>query len=158
MVDNFKAVFGLIIVVAGLVLFDNLIEASGSAEGITPRAVLWPGPHPPVIHPPGPTPPPPSPPPRPSKPRFLGTTTLNPEFYARDFGRIASEVIQHLATVDGVELQVRLEITAVANKGFDEAKVRTIAENAQTLKVRAVRVRSRVGTRTHGIVKQRCPG
>ena len=44
MVDNFKAVFGLIIVVAGLVLFDNLIEASGSAEGITPRAVLWPGP------------------------------------------------------------------------------------------------------------------
>jgi hypothetical protein len=68
------------------------------------------------------------------KTRFFGTTILNPDFYARDFGRITSEVIQHLAAVDGVELEVRLEITAVANKGFDEAKVRTVSENAQTLK------------------------
>jgi hypothetical protein len=43
-------------------------------------------------------------------------------------------VIQHLAAVDGVELEVRLEISAVAKDGFDEAKVRTIAENAHTLK------------------------
>lgn len=53
---------------------------------------------------------------------------------ARDFGRITSEVIQHLAAVDGVELEVRLEITAVAKDGFDEAKVRTVNENAHTLK------------------------
>jgi hypothetical protein len=66
--------------------------------------------------------------------RFFGTATLNPDFYARDFGRITSEVIQHLAAVDGVELEVRLEITAVAKDGFDEAKVRTVSENAQTLK------------------------
>jgi hypothetical protein len=76
----------------------------------------------------------PSQPPRPSNTRFFGTTTLNPDFYARDFGRITSEVIQHLAAVEGVELEVRLEITAVAKKGFDESKVRTISENAQTLK------------------------
>jgi hypothetical protein len=43
-------------------------------------------------------------------------------------------VIQHLAAVDGVDLEVRLEITAVARDGFDEAKVRTVGENAQTLK------------------------
>ena len=43
-------------------------------------------------------------------------------------------MIQHLAAVDGVELDVRLEITAVAKNGFDEAKLRTISENAQTLK------------------------
>ena len=42
--------------------------------------------------------------------------------------------VQHLAAVDGVQLEVRLEITAVANNGFDEAKIRTIRENAQTLK------------------------
>ena len=66
--------------------------------------------------------------------RFFGATTLNPDFYARDFGRITSEVIQHLAAVDGVDLEVRLEISAVAKNGFDEAKVRTVSENAQTLK------------------------
>ncbi len=68
------------------------------------------------------------------KTRFFGSTTLNPDFYARDFGRITSEVIQYLAAVDGVELEVRLVITAVAKNGFDEAKVRTIGENAQRLK------------------------
>ena len=51
---------------------------------------------------------------------------LNPDFYARDFGKITSEVIQHPAAVDGVQLEVRFEITAVANNGFDEAKIRTI--------------------------------
>jgi hypothetical protein len=59
---------------------------------------------------------------------------LNPDFYARDFGKITSEVIQHLAAVDGVHLEVRLDITAVADRGFDESKVRTIRENSQTLK------------------------
>jgi hypothetical protein len=73
-------------------------------------------------------------PPCPLKTRFFGSTTLNPDFYARDFGRITTEVIQHLAAVDGVELEVGLEISAVAKDGFDEAKVRTVSENAQTLK------------------------
>ena len=73
-------------------------------------------------------------PPRPEQTRYFGTVKLNPDFYARDFGKITSEVIQHLAAVDGVQLEVRLEITAVANNGFDEAKIRTIRENAQTLK------------------------
>ncbi|MFF0239109.1 Swt1 family HEPN domain-containing protein [Rhodococcus pyridinivorans] len=68
------------------------------------------------------------------KTRYFGTAALDPDFYGRDFGRITSEVIQHLAAVDGVELEVRLEITAVARDGFDEAKVRTVSENASTLK------------------------
>ena len=92
-----------------------------------------PGPHPPGRHPPGPPGPPP-PPPRPEQTRYFGTVKLNPDFYARDFGKITSEVIQHLAAVDGVQLEVRLEITAVADNGFDEAKVRTVRENAQTLR------------------------
>jgi len=92
-----------------------------------------PGPHPPGPYPPGPPAPPPAPP-RPEQTRYFGTVKLNPDFYARDFGKITSEVIQHLAAVDGVQLEVRLEITAVASNGFDEAKIRTIRENAQTLK------------------------
>jgi hypothetical protein len=97
--------------------------------GPEPGPPPGPGPRPgPGPHPPGP-PPPPSPP-----TRFFGTAKLDPNFYARDFGRITSEVIQHLAAVDGVELEVRLEITAMANNGFDDAKIRTVSENAHTLK------------------------
>ncbi|NKZ77519.1 DUF499 domain-containing protein [Rhodococcus hoagii] len=76
----------------------------------------------------------PAQPERKSKTRYFGTATLNPDFYARDFGRITNEVIQHLAAVHGVELEVRLEITAVVKDGFDESKIRTVSENANTLK------------------------
>jgi hypothetical protein len=34
----------------------------------------------------------------------------------------------------GIDLVVKIEIEAVASKGFDENKVRTVAENAKTLK------------------------
>jgi hypothetical protein len=114
------------------------------------------GPHIPVVTPPkDPTPPQP---PRPSNIRFFGTTTLNPEFYARDFGRITSEVIQHLAAVEGVELEVRLEITAVAKTGFDEAKVRTISENAQTLKFEQSGFEAESDHAGTGAAKLRCRG
>lgn len=73
----------------------------------------------------------------------------------RDFGRITSEVIQHLAAVEGVHLEVRLEITAVANHGLDEAKVRIVSENAQTLKFEQMGVRSRITHLETG--KLRCP-
>ena len=47
----------------------------------------------------------PPPPPTPLKTRFFGTVKLNPDFSARDFGRITTEVIRHLAAVDGVDLE-----------------------------------------------------
>ncbi|MGV7784581.1 hypothetical protein PJN38_29730, partial [Mycobacterium kansasii] len=43
-------------------------------------------------------------PPRPEQTRYFGTVKLNPDFYARDFGKITSEVL-HLAAVDGVQLR-----------------------------------------------------
>ncbi|WP_175559194.1 hypothetical protein [Sanguibacter gelidistatuariae] len=39
-----------------------------------------------------------------------------------------------MAGVPGVTLEVRLEITAVVDEGFDEAAVRTVRENAMQLK------------------------
>jgi predicted AAA+ superfamily ATPase len=121
-----------------------LLVKPGRAEEQRERETPVPGPPgPPLPGPPGPNPPgpnpprPPAPPPAPPRPeatRYFGTVKLNPDFYARDFGKITSEVIQHLAAVEGVQLEVRLEITAVANNGFDESKVRTVRENAQTLK------------------------
>ncbi|MFH5230658.1 Swt1 family HEPN domain-containing protein [Antrihabitans spumae] len=69
-----------------------------------------------------------------AKTRFFGSAVLNPDFYARDFSRLTNEVIQHLAAAEGVELEVRVEITATTPKGFDDAKVRTVSENATVLK------------------------
>ncbi|WP_200172468.1 DUF499 domain-containing protein [Tomitella cavernea] len=70
--------------------------------------------------------------PRP-KTRFFGSATLG-QLYGKDFSTITDEVIQNLAAVDGVHLEVRLEITATAPGGFDESTVRTVGENANTLK------------------------
>lgn len=66
--------------------------------------------------------------------RFFGTRVLNSQRYAGDFSKIINEVIQHLAGVDGSDVEVRIEITAKSPKGFDESKRRTVQENANTLK------------------------
>lgn len=73
-------------------------------------------------------------PPAPRLTRFYGVKELNPERYAGDFAKLAQEVVAHLAAADGVQLEVRVEITARAPGGFDEARVRTVKENATVLK------------------------
>ncbi len=82
---------------------------------------------------------PPSPPPPPElKPRrFHGTVDLNPERVGRDAGRIAEEIISHLAGKPGAEVTVTLEIEAKLPGGADDALVRTVTENARTLKFRS---------------------
>lgn len=70
----------------------------------------------------------------PAKRRFFGTRTLSPDRYAGDFKKITDEVLAHLAAVPGVRLTVSLEIEAVVDDGFDEEKLRTVGENARTLK------------------------
>ncbi|OHV00237.1 AAA family ATPase [Mycobacterium talmoniae] len=93
---------------------------------------------------PGPKPPePPGPPgpPGPPKPpidiafptRFYGVKTLSADKIALDFKNIADEVITHLRE-QGVNLTVRIEIEATDATGFDENKIRTVSENAKTLK------------------------
>jgi len=66
--------------------------------------------------------------------RFHGAVAIDPERYSRDLNQIISAVLAQLAAVDGVELDVTVEISAMALDGFDEAKVRTVTENARTLK------------------------
>lgn len=66
--------------------------------------------------------------------RFFGAVALNPERYGRDFNRVAAEVLQHLAAVEGIRLEVTLEITATNDAGFPTDKVRVVTENARTLK------------------------
>jgi len=71
---------------------------------------------------------------RPGKTRFFGTKRLQADRYASDFKKLADEVLGPLGSAPGVTLNVTIEIEAVAPDGFDDAKVRTVSENAATLK------------------------
>ncbi|MCK9893897.1 Swt1 family HEPN domain-containing protein [Frankia sp. AgB32] len=67
------------------------------------------------------------------KRRFYGVKTLNPEKIALDFKNVSDEIIANLRR-DGTELAVKIEIEATMSGGFEEGQVRTVSENAQTLK------------------------
>jgi len=70
---------------------------------------------------------------RKTKGRFFGVKTLNSDKIARDFKNLADEVLAHLRE-DGTELVVKIEIEATRSIGFEEGKLRTVTENARTLK------------------------
>jgi len=59
---------------------------------------------------------------------------LDPTRVGRDAGRIAEEVIAHLAGLTGAQVNVTLEIEAVIPSGAPEHVVRTVTENSRTLK------------------------
>jgi len=69
----------------------------------------------------------------PHKTRFYGVKTLSSDKIALDFKNIADEVIANLRD-QGINLVVKIEIEAVDATGFDENKIRTVSENAKTLK------------------------
>ena len=66
--------------------------------------------------------------------RFHGTVALDPTRVGRDAGRIADEVIAHLAGLVGSEVTVTLEIEAKIPSGVPDNVVRTVTENSRTLK------------------------
>jgi hypothetical protein len=72
--------------------------------------------------------------PTPGKTRFFGSKRLQADRYASDFKKLADEVLGPLGATPGVTLNVTIEIEATAQDGFDDAKVRTVSENATTLK------------------------
>ncbi len=66
--------------------------------------------------------------------RFHGTVQLDPTRAARDAGRIAEEVVSHLAGLVGANVTVTLEIGALIPEGVPDNVVRIVTENARTLK------------------------
>ena len=68
------------------------------------------------------------------KTRFFGSKRLQADRYASDFKKLADEVLGPLGATPGVTLNVTIEIEATTPDGFDDAKVRTVSENAATLK------------------------
>jgi len=72
--------------------------------------------------------------PRPRPRRFHGVVALDTLRMGRDAGRIAEEIVQHLSSMTGVEVNVTLEIEAKIPQGASDELVRTITENCRTLK------------------------
>jgi hypothetical protein len=66
--------------------------------------------------------------------RFYGSVTLDPVRLSRDAGQIAEAIVQHLAGLVGAKVEVRLEIQAEIPDGAPDDVVRTVTENARTLK------------------------
>lgn len=66
--------------------------------------------------------------------RFHGTVTLDTTRVGRDAGRIAEEVISHLAGLVNAKVTVTLEIEAEIPDGAPDQVVRTVTENSRTLK------------------------
>ena len=67
--------------------------------------------------------------------RFHGTALLDPNRVGRDAGKIAEEVIAHLAGLPKSVLKVTLEIDAEMPDGTPDTVVRTVTENSRTLKL-----------------------
>jgi hypothetical protein len=77
----------------------------------------------------------PQPTPAPTKPTaFVGSVKLNGARVGRDAGRIADEVIAHLAALSGATVDVTLEVQVRVGEGVEEDVVRTVSENATALK------------------------
>jgi hypothetical protein len=78
---------------------------------------------------------PPPPAPKPVLPhRFHASTKLNAAKLAGSAGQVGEEVIAHLQALVGAEVEVTLEVHASVPDGIPENVVRTVSENAKTLK------------------------
>jgi predicted AAA+ superfamily ATPase len=75
----------------------------------------------------------PQPPQLPERTRFFGSKRLQADRYATDFKKLADEILAPLSATPGVTLNVTVEIEATTPTGFDDAKARTVSENAATL-------------------------
>lgn len=66
--------------------------------------------------------------------RFYGTVNLDVTRVGRDAGRVAEEVIQHLASLLDAQVKITLEIQATVPGGVPEHVLRAVTENCRTLK------------------------
>ena len=77
----------------------------------------------------------PEPPPPPADPtRYFGSVSVDASRPGPKFGQLATEVIAHLAALEGADVSVTVEIKATRPTGFASDVVRTVNENASQLK------------------------
>lgn len=68
--------------------------------------------------------------------RFYAHARLDTEQYSKQATKYAFEILQHLEAI-GADVEITVEIQATAPGGFPPDKVRTLTENANTLKLQA---------------------
>jgi predicted AAA+ superfamily ATPase len=76
---------------------------------------------------------------QPQKPKnthFYMSAKLDNTRINRDVQRLVEEVISHLTSVDGSQVEVCLEVNVEAQDGLPQSTVRTVSENCKTLKVK----------------------
>jgi len=66
--------------------------------------------------------------------RFYGSVKLDALRLRRDVGQIADEVIQHLSSLVGAEVEITLELQVTVPEGVPENVIRTVSENCRVLK------------------------
>ena len=77
------------------------------------------------------------------KTRYFGARTLDAERCAPDFGKINTEVLQHLAAQAGLELHVRIDIEAHARRVRRQQDSDSVRERADA-EVRPEQLRDRL--------------
>jgi len=65
--------------------------------------------------------------------RFHGSVQIEARRMARDAGQIMDEVVKHMAGLNGVDVQVTLEIQVKFSESVPDHVVRTVTENCRTL-------------------------
>ena len=65
---------------------------------------------------------------------FIGSVRLDGERVVKETGRVVMEVLEHLSVLPGADVQVTLELRVSVPDGVKEDAVRTVSENAKTLK------------------------
>ena len=66
--------------------------------------------------------------------RFHGTIRLDATRLGRDAGKVAEEIVKHLAGLVDAEVEVTLEIQVDFPDGVPEGVIRVVTENSRTLK------------------------
>jgi hypothetical protein len=66
--------------------------------------------------------------------RFYGSIKLDSIRLSRDADKVAQEIVQHLTSLVGTEVEVTLEVHAKIPDGASPELVRTITENCRTLR------------------------
>ncbi len=111
------------------------LEAEAAPSQVAPKPAQFPasaGGE--TTHGPGVADPEPTAPSVPRFTRFHGSVRVDSARVGRDAGRIAEEVIAHLAGQMGAEVTVTIEIEARLPNGASDQLVRTVTENSRTLK------------------------
>jgi hypothetical protein len=71
----------------------------------------------------------------PKNTHFYMTAQLDTTRIGRDVQRLVEEVISHLTSVDGAQVEVALDVNVKSPGGLSQQVVRTVSENCRTLRV-----------------------